>query len=271
MIEEESELSLQDALLWRKCEIVSATDFVAALHFWQLIDEKQALEQFHSLIVYGLPVHDKLEPNLRNKDPERWAYFQELVIEAIIAKATNIQSCETDDDPLPDFENIIIMREEAFKLFKILGISTLYPWPYPLGMEAVREAIVNSVRKKGEPEEQEEILNEEKADEEATKKSYENSPPIASQENSPPMETTNTTKNQTDGLANNRERGSARKLIGALLQLYYGLDVLSRDPEIIADELIADFDTKEIEIPLLKQTLIKWIIDSKKAISVKNK
>ena len=132
-MKEESGLSLHDALLWKKCEVVSATEFVAALHLFQAIDKNQAIAQFCELMVSGLHVHDKSEPKLLDEDPERWADFQGLaLVTAITKRDGDNQIHEIDGKPLPDFENLQVARSEAFNVFAKLHVKEPYPWPYPM-------------------------------------------------------------------------------------------------------------------------------------------
>ena len=55
----ETGLSLHDALLWKKCEVVSANEFVAALHLFQEISYKQALTQLCELMACGHSITHK--------------------------------------------------------------------------------------------------------------------------------------------------------------------------------------------------------------------
>lgn len=166
---EETGLSLHDALLWKKCAAVSATEFVESLHFWEQIDEKQAFYRLCELIVCGLPLHDKTKVSVENNDSG--LVDSGLAISTVMSKMLNVPPVEIDGEQPPDFENLQVIREEAFKVFAMLGVDTIYPWPYPLGMKYVRDLIIESVRKIGEPEEPEEpeeLFNETGAGRETT-------------------------------------------------------------------------------------------------------
>lgn len=125
-------LSLHDALLWKKCEVVRVSEFVFALQFWQSIDEKQALTELSELMINLLPVYDKSKQYTFDKNDERWPDYQGLIAATVLAKRNGIQLDEIEGKPIPDFKNLLIIRKEAFAIFGKLGVAEPYPWPYPL-------------------------------------------------------------------------------------------------------------------------------------------
>ena len=68
-------------------------------------------------------------------------------------------------------------------------------------------------------------------------------------------------ENELDDLANNKERGSVKAFLGAILWLCYGQEWLDRDPEDKAADLIKDFDSKGIPQPLQRKAMIKWLTE----------
>lgn len=134
---EETGLSLHDALLWKKCAAVSATEFVEAMHFWEPINEKQAFNQLFELVMFGLPLHDKTKASIENNDSG--LVDPGLAISTVMGKMFNVPPVEIDGEQPPDFENLQVFRDEAFKVFKMLGVGKVYPWPYPLEMEYFRD------------------------------------------------------------------------------------------------------------------------------------
>lgn len=239
----ETGLSLHDALLWEKCKVASATEFVAALHLSQAISEKQALTQLCELMACGLPVYDKSKQYTFDKNDERWPDYQGLIVATVLAKRDGIQVDEIEGKPLPDFKNLLIIRHEAFEIFKKRHVMEPYPWPYPL--EWLEE---DEDEDEDEDEAGEQIMQNQHKASEANEKTI-----------------------IRHGMANNREVGSAKKLIGAILMLYYGQDILDKDNEIIADELINDFASKGIPEPLERRALTKWIQKAKDAINKNSK
>lgn len=72
-------------------------------------------------------------------------------------------------------------------------------------------------------------------------------------------DTPSKSENELDDLSNNRERGSVKLFLGAILCLYYGRKWIDSDPEKIATELINDFSNKGIPQPLERKAIIKWL------------
>ena len=91
----------------------------------------------------GLPVYDKSEPYTFDKNDERWPDYQALIVVTVLAKRDGIQIDEIEGKPLPDFKNLLITRDEAFKIFKSRHVMKPYPWTYP--MEWLTSDFIGSV------------------------------------------------------------------------------------------------------------------------------
>lgn len=72
-------------------------------------------------------------------------------------------------------------------------------------------------------------------------------------------DTPSKSENELDDLSNNRERGSVKAFLGAILWLYYGREWLDSDPGNNATELINDLSKKGVPQPLERRAIIKWI------------
>lgn len=123
-------ITLSDALFWKKTQALSASEFVMALQLWQEIDEGQALQQLLELMVCGLPIHVRAhfvgtELNPGSQVPSG------LAMAAVAAKRLDTPMHEIDGEPVPDFKDLTIIRDQAFSVFSTLGITPPYPWIYP--------------------------------------------------------------------------------------------------------------------------------------------
>lgn len=125
---EKSGLSLRDALIWKRNEVVSVSEFVMALQSWEKISERGAFTQLNMLIASGLPIYDHSKILTGEiKVPSH------LAIISISAQMMDIELQEVDGEKPPAFSNLRINRNEAFNLFAQYGIKEPYPWPYPPG------------------------------------------------------------------------------------------------------------------------------------------
>lgn len=150
---ENSGLSLTEAMLWKRNEVVSASEFVLAMQSDKGISYKEALIQFGELIKEGLPIYDTLKlltgESQDSKKPVLMSIIGEMsgnrnriakLLECLgesayieIEKAIHESEIETLGGIVPMFSDLRIFRDEAFKLFADIGITKPYPWPYPPG------------------------------------------------------------------------------------------------------------------------------------------
>lgn len=125
-MKEDAGLSLRDALLWKKCEMVSASEFVISLQIWDEIGKKEAIERLGDLVISGLPIYDR-----NSGDVDTLEVPLHLALIAIINQTREYPFQEINGEPIPEFSNFRISRKEAFKLFAKMCVKEPYPWPYP--------------------------------------------------------------------------------------------------------------------------------------------
>ena len=79
------------------------------------------------LVVCGLRVYDKEHLD----EPEVPTH---LAVATISSQDIVPPLQEINGEKIPEFSNLTVIRDQAFKIFAKLGVKHPYPWPYPLQM-----------------------------------------------------------------------------------------------------------------------------------------
>lgn len=145
-------LTLEEALQWKKTQIVKVSEFVAALELWQGITRESALKQFADLVNYGLPLH-ALVLFPKTELPKSQAL--QATWGAVLGKSLDAVESELQLMPVPEMQallelcanlpvklevlrekprlgDLVVDRSQVFRIFKEMGVEEPYPFAYPI-------------------------------------------------------------------------------------------------------------------------------------------
>lgn len=147
-------MRLESAIQWEKCQALTVEQFLTALQQWGGIGWQDALRQLHALVTFGLPLHAKaLYPDTKvDQGAVIQSIYGAILGKSVYAEESTIKleapdeireiAKNIDEIPRPEgmrkilntspaLGDLIVFRDQAFKIFARLAVSEPYPWLYP--------------------------------------------------------------------------------------------------------------------------------------------